>query len=225
MTQGGIPMDRSDAQFFDRKSSFAIKERRLPHWSQAGTVCFLTWRTADSLPKAVLQRWQAERMQLLRAAGIDAAKDVRSQINELDTDIAKQVRRQLFQSWDRYLDQAHGECLLKRPELASLVAESLMFFDGDRYVLYDYVIMPNHVHLLAAFDTDERMVAQARSWKRFTAGQINKRLGLTGSFWQTDTFDHLVRDEEAFRGLQQYIAQNPINAGLQPHEFLLHGAR
>lgn len=190
----------SDAGFFDRKSSFVVHHRRLPHWSQAGTICFLTWRTADSLPKQVLQRWQAERLALLRSAGIDPSADVRDQINRLETAAASQLRCELFQRWDGYLDQAHGACLLKRTDITQIVAASLEHFDGDRYLLFDYVIMPNHVHLLAAFDSEERLLKQTRSWKRFSAGRINKLVGRTGPFWQRDAFDHLVRDEGAFLG-------------------------
>ena len=38
-------------QIFDPKQEFCIVERRLPHWSQAGTITFVTWRTWDSIPE------------------------------------------------------------------------------------------------------------------------------------------------------------------------------
>lgn len=214
-------MQPSDAQYFDPDAEFAITERRLPHWSQAGTVCFLTWWTADSLPKAVLERWQAERMRLLRQAGIDPTSDVRSQIDRLEPATARALRRELFSRWDNHLDQAHGECLLKRTDVRQIVADSIENFEGDRYVLYGYVIMPNHVHALAAFDRDERMLKQMRSWKRFSAGKINELLSRSGPFWQRDGFDHLVRDDESVVHFQNYIAQNPAKAGLREGECTL----
>jgi hypothetical protein len=58
---------------FDPASEVHIVERRLPHWSQAGALCFITWRTQDSMPKPVLDRWFEERANWLRKNGIDSA--------------------------------------------------------------------------------------------------------------------------------------------------------
>ena len=57
----------ADLRFFDPEDEYTVFERRLPHWSQAGSVCFITIRTADSMPKEVLQRWLSKRAQLLQA--------------------------------------------------------------------------------------------------------------------------------------------------------------
>ena len=104
--------------------------------------------------------------------------------------------------------------------LAKVVAESLHKFDGDRYELTEFIIMPNHVHLLAAFADEESMLKQCESGKHFTAHQINRALGQSGRFWQQDGFDHLVRSEEQFYWLRKYIAHNPVKAGLRTGEFL-----
>ena len=55
---------------FDPEADVQIVERRLPHWSQAGAVCFLTWRPIDSLPKDVLDRWFGDRARWLASHGI-----------------------------------------------------------------------------------------------------------------------------------------------------------
>jgi len=109
---------------------------------------------------------------------------------------------------------------LSKPELAEVVANSLMKFDGDRYLLTDFVIMPNHVHLLAAFPDEESMLSQCEAWKHFTATQINRALGTKGRFWQQDGFDHLVRSEEQFLTLRRYIEENPVHAKLSSGEFI-----
>jgi type I restriction enzyme R subunit len=103
------------------------------------------------------------------------------------------ILRTLSDRWNESLDSCHGECVLRRPELALEVGRSLWHFDSDRYELTDFVVMPNHVHLLAAFMTDEAMLAQCEAWKRYTATRINRRLNRQGRFWQQDAFDHLVR--------------------------------
>ncbi|MBI3823733.1 MAG: transposase [Planctomycetes bacterium] len=85
---------------------------------------------------------------------------------------------------------------------------------------FDFVVMPNHVHMLAAFPDQKAMLAQCESWKHFTAVPINRRLGRKGRFWQQDAFDHLVRSEEQFWYLRDYIANNPVQAGLRPSEYM-----
>ena len=56
--------------FFDPCEPTAIVERKLPHWSQAGVVCFITLRTHDSMPADVLNRWRDERSAWLVRHGI-----------------------------------------------------------------------------------------------------------------------------------------------------------
>ena len=58
-------------RFFDPGDSIMVTERKLPHWAQAGTVCFITWRTHDSMPAKILEQWFADRRVWLQARGID----------------------------------------------------------------------------------------------------------------------------------------------------------
>ena len=109
--------------------------------------------------------------------------------------------------------------MLTRPELSRIVSDSLLKFDGDRYELTDFVVMPNHVHLLAAFVSEEGMLDQCEGWKHFQAVQLNREIKSSGRFWQQDGFDHLVRSVEQFEALRRYIAGNPEKARLQPDEF------
>jgi type I restriction enzyme R subunit len=85
--------------------------------------------------------------------------------------------------------------------------------------MLDFVIMPNHVHVLASFPDEAAMLGECESWKHFTATKINRQLGQKGRFWQQDAFDHLVRTEEQFQYLRKYIATNPTKAKLQPGDF------
>jgi putative transposase len=65
----------------------------------------------------------------------------------------------------------------------------------------------------------ETMLAQVESWKRWTAKEINAALGQHGRFWQDESFDHLVRAEDAFQKFRRYIAENPVKARLKNDEF------
>lgn len=70
----------------------------------------------------------------------------------------------LSDRWNDNLDQCHGECVLRKSELSEIVAKSLRHFDGQRYELLDYVVMPNHVHLLAVFPDEQTLLTQCDSW-------------------------------------------------------------
>ncbi len=118
------------------------------------------------------------------------------------------------------MDHCYGDCVLRRAGLVKIVGDSLLHFDGDRYVMFDDIVMPNHVHLLAAFPSSESQLKQCKSWKHFTAVQIHRATGDTGRFWEVDDFNHLVRSEEQFDYLRKYIANNPRKAGLPTGEFL-----
>ena len=84
----------------------------------------------------------------------------------------------------------------------------------------DFVVMPNHVHLLCAFSSENALSKQCDSWLHFTARQINLKLGRKGKFWQQEPFDHLVRSPEQYEYLRKYIAENGAKAGLKENQFL-----
>jgi type I restriction enzyme R subunit len=137
-----------------------------------------------------------------------------------DAKLIQEYRLQISDRWNEHLDASHGSCVLRQPELSQIVADSLLHFDGDRYDLTDFVVMPNHVHLLVAFHDDDSMLKQCEFWKHFTAAQINRALGRSGRFWQQDGFDHLVRSAVQFGHLRQYIAENSIRAKLRRGEYI-----
>lgn len=213
-------------ELFDPTQDFDVVYRRLPHWSQPGAVVFLTWRLWDSMPEKVIRQWQGEREAWLSQHGINAsAPDWQARVARLDPDLARKLRGMISDRWNDHLDDCHGACVLRRPQLSQIVADSLRHFDGDRYELTDFVVMPNHVHVLAAFPRSEAMLEQCESWKHFTAVKINRILGDSGRFWQQDGFDHLVRSLEQFEHLRGYIAYNPIRAHLKPGEYCLYTSR
>jgi len=79
--------------------------------------------------------------------------------------------------------------------------------------------MPNHVHLLITPLVEPARITQ--TLKRFTAREANKLLGLTGPFWQPESYDRLVRDRAEFEKTARYIQMNPVRAGLAatPNQF------
>jgi REP element-mobilizing transposase RayT len=201
-------------QFFNPRQEFSIASKNLPHWAQAGTMAFITWRAADSLPVAVIKQFAGEKAILLKQFGLDPNGDWKQQLAQLPAEVRGSFHWSIFENWDRQLDLGAGACVLAETALSQIVADSLLHFDEDRYLLTDFVVMPNHVHVLAAFATENTMSKQITSWKRFTGGQINKSLANRGEFWQVEQFDHLVRSAEQFEHYRRYIADNPGKARL-----------
>lgn len=115
---------------------------------------------------------------------------------------------------EKFLDRGLGVCWLKSDEIADCVEQSFLFFDGDRYRLHGWTIMPNHVHVLLSALPGWQLGTIVSSWKRFTAREANKRLGRTGPFWQVDYWDRFIRDETHYLAALNYIDFNPVKAGL-----------
>lgn len=179
-------------QFFDPSKTVTITRGHLPHWDQEGACYFLTWRTADSMPKRVWEQWRNERDRWLQDHSIAPGdKDWRLLVEQLNEEERKDFRR-FAKALDDEMDAGHGECLLRRPELAKIVAESLHHFDSHQYVLGGYVVMPNHVHVLVGGLARATMLKQVESWKKWSAMKINKALARSGRFWQDEHYDHLV---------------------------------
>lgn len=131
-----------------------------------------------------------------------------------------EFRRLRYRLWHYALDSCQGECVLRRHDISTIVAETLLFFNSERYHLDSFVVMPNHIHLLVQFIPPTTIRSQTTSWLRFSATKINKRLGKKGAFWRPEPFDHLVRSAEQFEYLRRYIRENPMRANLREGEFL-----
>jgi REP element-mobilizing transposase RayT len=104
---------------------------------------------------------------------------------------------------------------IARTDIAQLVARAIQFFDGDRYVLRAWVIMPNHVHVVFFPTPNQTVGAIVRSWKLFTAVRANRILNRTGrAFWQPESFDHWIRNDEECGRCCRYVHNNPVKAQL-----------
>jgi len=156
----------------------------LPHFDHAGTIQSLTFRLADSLPQS--------KQHLLE-----------------QPDYVKQYREV-----EGCLDVGYGACLLGRREYAELVRGSLGFYDGDRYRLLSWVIMPNHVHCVIEQLEGWPLGDLVAGWKGFTSQTANRRFGRSGVLWARDYYDRCVRDVDHYRDVVTYLHQNPVKARL-----------
>ncbi|SJZ84889.1 REP element-mobilizing transposase RayT [Enhydrobacter aerosaccus] len=115
---------------------------------------------------------------------------------------------------DALLDAGAGACWLRRPEIARIAEDALLHFDGQRYRLFAWTIMPNHVHARIAPQHGFRLGEIVSSWKRFTARAANRELCRSGAFWQDDYWDTYIRNERHFESTIAYIENNAVKAGL-----------
>ena len=99
---------RSDLHYFDPNADHSVAWKKLPHLAQAGTLCFITWRTADSLPKEAIERLTREREELLRQHQIDPGENWKASLAQLKPDVRARVHWSLFNAWDNELDNACG---------------------------------------------------------------------------------------------------------------------
>lgn len=181
----------------------------LPHVKREGAEYFVTFRLADSLPKQLLLRLQSQKAERLRA--LERAR--RPERSKVATRQA--IERAFVQQVERLLDTGLGACHLRRPEVAQLVVEALKYFDGQRYLLREWVVMPNHVHVLFWPQPGFLVGDIVKSWKQFTSMRAKRLLGLSpGRFWQPEAFDRWVRDAEHRSRIARYIWTNPVKAGL-----------
>jgi REP element-mobilizing transposase RayT len=117
-------------------------------------------------------------------------------------------------AFDAWLDGGAGDGPLFKPEHAEIVADSLRFFEGSRYRLHAWCVMPNHMHVVVTMLAGFRLGDTVRSWKAFSAAKINRANGLSGPFWARDYFDRFMRDETDFAQTVGYVERNPVLAGL-----------
>jgi len=184
--------------FLDRQAEIENLSGNLPHWRQPGVTYFVTFRTDDSIPQEKLRQWLAEREAWLKAHPLPHNEATR-----------REYGRRFTSRFHKWLDAGYGACVLARPECREIVEAALRYFHGQRYTLDEFVVMPNHVHVIVTPLPGHELSNILHSWKSYTSKQINKRLGQSGTFWQKESFDHILRSPEQLAKVRQYIRDNP----------------
>ena len=177
----------------------------LPHWTLVGAIYHVVFRLGDSLPANVVARYRKEREALLNATTQTGANPV---------DLEARFRALFSQRIESVLDHGLGACSLARGDLAAFAAETLQRFNGTRYILHAWCVMPNHVHVIVQPQGGHELPAILKSWKGFIASEANRRLSRSGEFWQPEYYDHLIRSEAELDQTVRYVQANPREAGL-----------
>jgi REP element-mobilizing transposase RayT len=88
------------------------------------------------------------------------------------------------------------------------VAATIRHFNGARYALQAYVVMNDHVHVLAQISPDRWLEDIVSSWKSFTTNRTQREFGRQGAVWQDEYFDRAVRDDAEYDQKRDYILGN-----------------
>ena len=196
-----------DYLYFNPYLEMSQTEANLPHWRQDSVTYFVTFRLADSVPQSKLSVWKLERDRWL------------SENPKPHDDRQSAEYYELFSARiERWLDAGEGGCALRNPKCARIVEGALRYFDGERYELRAWCIMPNHVHVLIKPNAGLGKIVQ--SWKSYTgrwalANNAELGLGVPGkAFWQREYWDRFIRDQNHFLKVIEYIHMNPVKAKL-----------
>ena len=182
-----------------------IYRRNLPHFAPPKAALFVTFRLHDSLPKATLDQFQAEQMRIATL----------KQSGKLTKEEAINLQKRHFAGFDRILDMAEGSHALKNPLTAKIVSDILHEMERQGHIrLWCFTIMANHVHILFSLIENGKSLREVMQlMKGRSAFECNKLLEQRGTFWQHESYDHVVREGE-FERIILYILMNPVKAGL-----------
>lgn len=160
----------------------------IPHYDASDKYQMITYRLADSLPYSVLQTLgvphsNAEEYKnvhlRLEAPHSNADDNTKLDAPRLEAPHSnaeeKTTKRKLTEA---LLDQSHGSCLLQNPKIAQKQIEAWEYFNGARYDLIAYVVMPNHVHLLIKTYPSWSLSQLVASWKKHVTYFVQKDKGL-----------------------------------------------
>lgn len=191
-----------------------FRRRHLPHWDVEDAPYFITACLHGSIPASGMCELAEYSDQLKsRARPQDVSMD----------DWQRRLHKLWFARMDELLDFQPAVHHLERADIAKIVMDSISHFADVRYLSIAWVVMPSHIHwLFQPLPEFNQSVPRGKSprevimhsVKSFTANECNKVLGLQGPFWQQESYDHWIRDEDELERVIAYILHNPVRAGL-----------
>lgn len=172
----------------------------LPHYHSTEKSQFITYRLADALPRSVIEK-------------------AKRQVELFPSEKQSQKKILLL---GKYLDQGVGCCVLQKKEIATRIIDNWFYFHQTRYELMEWVVMPNHVHVLVKIFAPWSLGQVLHSWKSYTANLINHHLTENHRpplqpVWQREYWDRYIRGPAHYQKVVAYIRMNPVKAGLCRH--------
>jgi len=194
---------------FDEGKEQRFHRRNLPHWQPKNAIFFITARLAGSLP-----RNKVEELKALREVELGKLEQIKEAPSELQKRVI--IIEEFYDGkFNDLLDFNHtGPHWFKEIRIANIWINALMHFDQERYEVICSTVMSNHVHFV--FHKLDRSLSKImKSLKGFSAREANKALERTGqSFWQSESYDRVIRDDLELKRTINYVLNNPVKAGL-----------
>lgn len=181
-----------------------IKRRNLPHWHLDNCIQFVTFHLADSLPKSVRLE-----LQMIKQRFVDKNPEPWTQ------ETNARFKSLFPTAINDYLDSGYGKCYLRYRECATIMSDTITYFDGERYKIHRFVIMPNHVHVLVELTGSHGLSQICKSWKNYSALKINRILGKSGKLWHHESWDRMIRNERHYVNVVNYIEKNIKQGGVK----------
>ena len=104
--------------------------------------------------------------------------------------------------------QHRGTNQLCLPSVAEALLQSARFYHEQRkWLPFMFLLMPDHLHMIVAFNREHDLEKTVSAWKRYTSRQH-------GIVWQRGFFEHRLRRDESWEEKAKYILHNPVRAGL-----------
>lgn len=126
----------------------------LPHRDEPEVFQSITYRLSDSIPAVMQEKIETE----LRY------------VPEARMEVERRIKLQAR------LDKGYGSCILRIPVAAECIENNWKHFEGERYDLISWVIMPNHVHLLIKLNEGVSLGKVIQSWKAYTSRRLKRML-------------------------------------------------
>jgi putative transposase len=115
-----------------------------------------------------------------------------------------------------------GRALLQSERNATLLIDVLRsYVAAHKFQLHDFVVMPNHLHLLITLGNGMTIEKAMQLVKGRFSFRLKRELGYLGEVWQQGFSEVRVADRQSFLRYRRYIAENPVKAGLvdSPEKF------
>ncbi|MGD0098862.1 MAG: transposase [Acidobacteriota bacterium] len=181
---------------FGPESSGWYSRGYIPHFDQPDLIQLITFRLNDAVPRELVKQWKTELAWVEKLS----ARDPRQAV----------LRKRI----DKYEDAGYGACWLRENKIAAIVQSTILHFDGERYRILAWCIMPNHVHVVVEIWEKSHLPVILHSWKSYSAHEANWLLNRSGIFWFPEYHDRFVRNSEHLAASMAYVEGNPVKAGL-----------
>jgi len=174
--------------------------RNLPHIYIQNSTYFITFRLKGSIPQIKLKELISWKENLTQA---------KTRNEKYQQDLI------FFGKYDKLLHNNKKIQHLRNPKVANVIIKELSKYDNKEYTLICYSIMPNHVHVVFSLLENSKSIDKImQNIKRISAFNANQILNKKGSFWQSESYDHIVRDEDELQRIVDYTLYNPVKAKL-----------